>query len=592
MRQSQVNIMHLRMHLRLHLRIHLHLHLHLQVVTEILLSILASNNRLLRGVTGSVFAVICPQLTQPALLSLLTVIKKKSQSDEDEDEEDDEDDDEMDEDEVDDDDEGDDASDSDDSDSDGEEVDEALTDKVEVSGELVTKVTSALGEHAAESDEEDIDMDAIPDEDMASLDKKLAEAFKAIGGRKDRLTKKKEAMAALAEAHFKLRVLDLVEIFLSNKPRVELLCSVVPALVEALERAVRAEAGSVLVTRLVAVLGKVAGVPSKLVDTEGSGEDVVAVLQGLLTRANAGSVVIGTLGKTFARLTTTLLRLGESAGREDELEQVYLGALQDFLHSKTCVLPPDTFALALAHQWRGCWALAGRLATEALSSQESGVRQFRRISALSLLSGLLNNKRLVAESSTQAAALEQQLLPAVTGELARLVAGDLVRKVKPRLLQELFSLLLGLQAAEGARLGPEVQEVLRGAAAAWPEGKHFNDARKVLVRLGQRCGANLVVTVRSQKIANGEETAAATPTKKKNKKKKKTQDQLKKAKEMKMEMAKAQVEEGVPSFTEFVNDNTEVVEEAALLKRKGLEDGTSNRDKKHKRKKVKKEAKE
>jgi len=99
-----------------------------------------------------------------------------------------------------------------------------------------------------------------------------------------------------------------------------------------------------LVTRLVAVLGKVAGVPSKLVDTEGSGEDVVAVLQGLLTRANAGSVVIGTLGKTFARLTTTLLRLGESAGREGELEQVYLGALQDFLHSKTCVLPPDTFA--------------------------------------------------------------------------------------------------------------------------------------------------------------------------------------------------------------------------------------------------------
>ena len=112
------------------------------------------------------------------------------------------------------------------------------------------------------------------------------------------------------------------------------------------------------------------------------------------------------------------------------------------------------------------------------------------------------------------------------------------------------------------------------------------------MRLGQRCGANLVVTIRSQKPANGEESAATTPTKKKNKKKKKTQDQLKKAKEMKMEMAKAQVEEGVPSFTEFVTDNTEVVEEAALLKRKGLEDGTSNRDKKHKRKKVKKEAKE
>ena len=35
---------------------------------------------------------------------------------------------------------------------------------------------------------------------------------------------------------------------------------------------------------------------------------------------------------------------GAGAGREEELEQEYLAALQDFLHSKTCVLPPDTFA--------------------------------------------------------------------------------------------------------------------------------------------------------------------------------------------------------------------------------------------------------
>ena len=49
---------------------------------------------------------------------------------------------------------------------------------------------------------------------------------------------------------------------------------------------------------------------------------------------------------------------GAGAGREEELEQENLAALQDFLHSKTCVLPPDTFAPALAHQWRGSWLLA------------------------------------------------------------------------------------------------------------------------------------------------------------------------------------------------------------------------------------------
>jgi len=44
-----------------------------------------------------------------------------------------------------------------------------------------------------------------------------------------------------------------------------------------------------------------------------------------------------------------------------------------FLHSKTCVLPPDTFAPALAHQCRGSWLLAA----EALISQESSVCLFR-----------------------------------------------------------------------------------------------------------------------------------------------------------------------------------------------------------------------
>merc|ERR1719239_231928 len=65
-----------------------------EVVTEILLSILASNNRLLRGVVGSVFSVICPQMNEAAMLSLLNVIRKKSQADADDDEEDDEEDDE------------------------------------------------------------------------------------------------------------------------------------------------------------------------------------------------------------------------------------------------------------------------------------------------------------------------------------------------------------------------------------------------------------------------------------------------------------------------------------------------------------------
>merc|ERR1712051_574012 len=148
------------------------------------------------------------------------------------------------------------------SDDDDDDLEEGLGDAVEVPEALKKKLGDALGKHKEESDgEEELDMDDSPEEDMKELDKKLAEAFKAIGGRKDRLTKKKEAMSALAEMHFNLRVLDLVELYLTNKPQPGLLCQVVPALFDALDRAVRAEANSVLVSRLVAVMGKVANLP-------------------------------------------------------------------------------------------------------------------------------------------------------------------------------------------------------------------------------------------------------------------------------------------------------------------------------------------
>ena len=526
--------------------------------------------------------MICPQLTEPAMLSLLAVIKKKSQADLDEDEEedmDDEDDSGVEE-------SGDDEGDEEESESEDEdsepELEEEFTDKAVVSGEFVQKISDALGDHGAESGEDDMDMDAVPDEDMASLDRKLVEAFRAIGGRKDRLAKKKEAMAALAEMHFKLRVLDLVELYLTNKPSVELVCTIVPALIEALDRAVRSGADAVLVTRLVAVLGRVAGLSGKLGKEEASGARLVQVLTGVLGLATSGSVVVSTLSKVYPRLATSLLRLGEAAGQEEQLVSLYLASLKDFLNTPACVLPNEVFSLALAHSWPGCWALATLLATEAL---RPSVRQFRRVAALSLLFGLLSNKRLLAEHPDKMAELVQRLVPTLTAELGRIVEGDIVHRVKPKYLQEVFSLLLTLRKFPNTKFGPEFDAQLTRVAGAWPQGKHFTEARKVLVRLGQRCGLQLVVVTR-QRQGGGE--GEVTPKKeKKVKKKKKSKEQLKKAKEMKMDLAQAQVEVGVPSFAEFVTDSTEVVEESS--NKRGLEDGTSSRDKKHKRKKQKKE---
>jgi len=349
---------------------------------------------------------------------------------------------------------------------------------------------------------------------------------------------------------------------------------------------VRGGGSEVLVTRLVTVLGKVAGIPGKLAkENSEEGGRLLEVLKGVLDLASSGSVVLSSLSKVYPRLTTCLLRLGEAAGQEAELSSLYLSSLHSFLHTPSCVLPTEVFSLALAHSWSGCWSLASQLAKEALSQE---VRQFRRVAGLSLLLSLLANKRLQEENKVQMKKLGTALLPSLVQELGRIVQGELVHRVKPRYLHELFSLLLCLrQEKQDKRFGADFEENLKKVSGCWPPGKHWQDARKVLARLGQKVGLQLVFVLREGKTA---EEGASKPAaeKKKGKKKKKSNELQKKQKEMKMELAKAQVE--MPSFSEFVTDTTEVVEESVSTKRKGLEDGNSSRDKKHKKKKQKKEA--
>ena len=89
---------------------------------------------------------------------------------------------------------------------------------------------TALGDHGQADD--DIDMDDIPEEEMKKLDEKLVEAFRALGGSKTSLEKKKEKLSHLANQHFKLRVLDLVEIYVNHKPAAPLLFAIITALIE------------------------------------------------------------------------------------------------------------------------------------------------------------------------------------------------------------------------------------------------------------------------------------------------------------------------------------------------------------------------
>lgn len=538
------------------------------VVVEILISLLAQNNHLLRSVVGSVFSVIGKDLTVHSMDSLLAVLKQGNEdgkdSDDDEDDEDEESEAEAGDDES-------DASSESDSDDEENEDDENATQNPS----LLKNVSEALGNHAADSDS-DIDMDEVPDEDMAKLDEKLVEAFKAIGGRKDRASKKKENLQNLANMHFKLRVLELIELYLNNSPNPLFIPSIVSALIESLDKALKLGVSyEPLVNRLKSVLGKVATTKLKIEENAEAGADIIQTLSSLFELSSSGSVVVNHLGAVFPRvMSSCLLRLGKQVSKPQELTTLYCTWLKKWLHEQTCVLPNDIFTLALSHAWPGCWDLASTMATSVFSPE---VRNFRKVAIVLMLTTLLKNKMLVDETPEEIRKLAEQLAPAIIKELERIK--DSVGKMIPKYLFNVFSILRILKDLpfDLAVDWSAVSKCLENLSSAWPSNNRFGIAKGELLKLGAKLGTQIQIVVKESISSNAEKEATVESKKKKKKKNKKSQESLKKAKELKLKFANIQENSECPSFADFVEDKINADTLSSPSKRKA-EDSTGSED--------------
>ncbi|XP_017543393.2 myb-binding protein 1A-like protein [Pygocentrus nattereri] len=227
-----------------------------EVVVEILLSLLSQPSRLIRNVCKTAFSRVCPHLTQPALSAILNVLdpskdedesgvvvmdekegEKKLAEEEDEEDEDEDKDGEQ---------EGEDEGESDSSDDDAD--DEAMEEEQEEVDQNfrleLMKVLQGQNELATEEDggEDEQEMD---DEAMMKLDKNLATLF---GEQKKKLQAKKDEKERLRREKmlvrdFKIKVLDLVEVFLIKQGSSVLVLGMVEPLLSVIENGMSSESG-------------------------------------------------------------------------------------------------------------------------------------------------------------------------------------------------------------------------------------------------------------------------------------------------------------------------------------------------------------
>uniref|UniRef100_A0A673HW28 MYB binding protein 1a n=1 Tax=Sinocyclocheilus rhinocerous TaxID=307959 RepID=A0A673HW28_9TELE len=219
-----------------------------EVVVEILLSLLSQPSRLIRSVCKAVFSRICPHLTQEALSSILNVLDPNKDEDEsgvmvtDEKEkekkrkrnEEDKQDDEEEEDE-----EGSDSSSSDDGDE-----DEAMEEGKEVDQKFRLDLMKVLqGQNALATEDDGSDEEELDDAGMMKLDGSLAALFleqkkkiQAKKDEKDRLRKEKVLVR-----DFRIKVLDMVEMFLSKQGSSALVLGMVEPLLSVIENGMSSE---------------------------------------------------------------------------------------------------------------------------------------------------------------------------------------------------------------------------------------------------------------------------------------------------------------------------------------------------------------
>ncbi|KAI9561474.1 hypothetical protein GHT06_012432 [Daphnia sinensis] len=431
----------------------------LEVVTDILLSLLSRNQHLLRSIVVSVWSLLAEHVTPNALQQVLDVIdpskKETPLVDADEEDEDLEESDLSDEEEegpngekeaseeseIEEEDDGEDEF------SDGMDEEETITDKLRM------KIHEALGDSAALTDTESVDIDDLSDGQMERLDKALGSAFQEF--RKARPVRKnvnKLPKEGTALMHFRLRCLDLIEVLTDKELSISLSAAAMMPLLSLLEVTVKEPLQKPLMDRTRSVLRKLTNIRRFSDSKDVVMEDLVKLLQILFSKPYAKKTLMPYISEDIVqccsfilRCTLHLSRVNESTNDQkkkskephvevDGVYQLYRTNLSKFFLKRDSHVPFGVFSRALVYPWPDAGFLLESLIEYAFGPT---ILKNRKLLAVQLLTALFRN-------STAISAIGEPLLTKRLHSLlqcSQRVVEEAGSDSKPKYLNELFMLL-------------------------------------------------------------------------------------------------------------------------------------------------------
>ncbi|XP_044261634.1 rDNA transcriptional regulator pol5 [Tribolium madens] len=494
----------------------------IEVVVDLFLNLLSHNSHLLRSVINCVFPHLCKYMTDSAIHQILSVLDPKndsnpltrvdeSSSDEEEEVEDEEEEEEEEE--------------------SDEEEEEPVNDKLRMA------LHQALGANV-DSEAESIDLDDLDDEEGEKLDEALSQAFKQFKPNLGKRKKQKKDEEALT--HFRIRVLDLIEIYLNSNPSMILTLEIMLPLLQCLEFCIRDDHQKPLQDRLKSCLKKLSSL-KKFEDCEGVNEEIlVDLLKSLLEKGTRNVIIIQEMAEKISECCIFVINCSElvimKKKKKSGIKAVIKDGLEAFFTRRDCVIPYVLFKNLVQTNWEGVLGLVSHLFGFVFANS---IRPFRRSQAVELLKIFFNNHRFFTMHSEESKSVEghtRNFLRDCVDFFREFYANPTERKVKEKFLAALFELLAQLK---GNFLGQDFEN--------WGVlGDSVRDCRSILtfskdtkVAFNKLCNSlkisNVVEMMKQKtvKLNTVEEGESEEKEEEKRKKKKLSKDKLKLKKESK-----------------------------------------------------------
>uniref|UniRef100_A0A2M4B9Z0 Putative dna polymerase v n=1 Tax=Anopheles marajoara TaxID=58244 RepID=A0A2M4B9Z0_9DIPT len=356
-----------------------------------------------------------------------------------------------------------------------EEEEETITDKMRQA------VQAALGSANPDSDAESLDLDDIDEEQGRRMDLALAEAFRSFRknrkpGGKQKPTKAEQQMDTVL-MHFRMRVFDLIDVYLKHEPDMIICLELMLYVFEMLPIAIREEAkyGPVLnrYRQIFDMLTRIKQFRRNAAASDVDASQLNQILRDLIDKVAKGAPFPERnqyllKASQFIVICSQLLeKQNENASSESntnddgmngaggaipsvdndvmQVDKLFGKQLTEYLTSRNPAISFNVFQNLFRMTWRGNWYLAITLTSTGL--QVATIRAQRRIQALQLLRELLKNRRFINSELPKAASSLRTICIALTKYMADLeeaVSGSQngERTISQNELYELLQVLL------------------------------------------------------------------------------------------------------------------------------------------------------